>query len=357
MDGFDSGLKSSLRKSFGDYILYSREGFFDIDESTSTVFDENELSYTKYLKTEGFFLFDNFSKGMVIHGVEPSAYQDVTGLKFNIGPGEIAIGSELAEASGVKVGDQIVITLAQGKGQFKNLPKLFPLKVSSVLEHGIYDKDLRFGYVMLPELQDMMGIKNKINLIALKANNAPSELQKQDVFFNNLLDKVDQNLDPLFVLKPFWAEYETLIEAVEVEKVSITVILQVIVFVAIFNVLAFVMFLNERKSKEIFLFQTLGLGPKKMMVGWVLLILMIWFLSCVLAIIFKHIFAFALNNFEAFSLPGDIYTLSNIELFVPTASYLIVFSLALLWLILCSIGLFFSLKGKSLLSRLRMEYS
>ncbi len=358
MDGFDIGLKSSLKNSFGDYVMFNREGFFELDPTIIKTFENHGLIHSDYLKTEGFFLFKSFSKGLVIHGIEEKSYSNVTGLKLvSLEKNEVIIGSELAAQAGAEVGDSIVITLAQGKGQFRSLPKLFQLKVAQVIEHGIYDKDLRFAYLQKSQLQEMMDLGEKINLIALKSLNAPGDLKEQSDFLEQQLLEIDQNLDPLLVIKPFWAEYETLIEAVEVEKVSITIILQIIVFVAVFNVLAFVIFLNERKSKEIFIFQTLGMGPRKIFWGWILMISFIWFVSCLVSILFKEIFSFTLNNFEAFSLPGDIYTLSNIELFIATETYLMVFSLAFVWLMLCSLGLFATLKGKSLLSRLRMEYN
>jgi hypothetical protein len=49
-------------------------------------------------------------------------------------------------------------------------------------------------------------------------------------------------------VRPFWSEYSYFIEAVKIEKLSITLILQLIVVVAVFNIIAFVIYIMEKKS-------------------------------------------------------------------------------------------------------------
>lgn len=355
MNGFDKGLKSSLKIAQGDFTMFSRQGFFVLDDETKNLLENKNVKISPFLKTEGFFLFKNFSKGVVIHGVSVKEHNITTGLDLKLEPGEVVIGEELASQSNIKKGDLITLTLAQGKGAFKGLPKMFRFRVGQIIKQGVYDKDLRFIYLNKNELQDMLAVGKKINMISLKSLDINPNSSLEEI--ENIRHSIDQNLDALFILQPFWNEYSTLIEAVELEKVSITLILQIIVIVAIFNVLAFVIFLNEKKSKEIFLFQTLGMGPRKIFTGWLYLIILMWAFSCILAYIFKLIFSFALKNFEAFSLPGDIYTLTNIDLYISPETYGLVFALAFTWLMLCSLGLFYVLSRKSLLTRLRMEYS
>lgn len=355
MDGFENDLKSALRNSVGDGILYNQDGFFKIDDSLSSVFKDENLTYSGYVKTEGFLIYKNISKGVVIHGINPEDHGFVTGLEFPVLENEIVIGKELAELGDVKVGDDIVITFAQSKRSGKSLPKLHRFQVKAIVAHGVYNKDLRFTYINLSELQDIMGVKGEINLVAFKERGVINFQDNERV--KELVRRMKYEIDPLFVIRPFWREYESLLEAVKVEKFSISLILQIIVIVAIFNVVAFVIFLNEKKSKEIFLFQALGLSKLQLIKGWSVLIFLVWAASCFVAYLFTKVFAWMLLNVSVFQLPGDIYTLSQINLKVSSNTFIIVSSLALIWLILCTSVIFWNMRKKSIMSQLKVEYS
>ena len=73
------------------------------------------------------------------------------------------------------------------------------------------------------------------------------------------IDKSRKVLGPQFFLGPYWEEFQPLLEAVKHEKFIITLILQLVVIISIFNVVAFIFFVNEKKSKEIFLPVIIGL--------------------------------------------------------------------------------------------------
>ncbi len=87
-----------------------------------------------------------------------------------------------------------------------------------------------------------------------------------------------------FQVEPYWAEYRTLIKAVEVEKTSISLVLQVIVIVAIFNVIAFIIFISEKKAQEFFLLRAFGLSLKQIGIFWRKLLVSMWFFSSILAV-------------------------------------------------------------------------
>ena len=88
------------------------------------------------------------------------------------------------------------------------------------------------------------------------------------VYFKDFYAQDDKSLEkkaallesefPGFEINLYWEEYQTLLKAVEVEKFSIGIILQVIVVVALFNLVAFIIFISERKSQELFLLRALG---------------------------------------------------------------------------------------------------
>ena len=166
-----------------------------------------------------------------------------------------------------------------------------------------------------------------------------------------------QDLDSLMTLHPFWREFAPLLEAVEVEKLVITLILQLVVVIAIFNVLAFVTFIGQQKAGDIFLFQALGASKKNVTRGWLILLGAIWLVSCLLASGFAAAFEWAMLHMDFLELPGKIYSLGRIQVVLSPTSYAVTFFLAFLWLMGLSWPELRRLQRKSLLSRLRLEFS
>lgn len=355
MDGFEHTLKRALKLSSGDLSLYSKRGFFVLPKRLEELWQSRNVAYSPLIKTEGFLVQDDFSKGVIIQGVEESSFVQISGLGISLTGNEMALGKALAEAADLAVGDEVVLVLASGKKQLSSLPALHGFRIKQIVDHQIYDKNMRLTYVNLGHLQSLLGLREKkVNLVALNkfASSDPDLVQKVQALKADLTDQ----LDPLMVIRPFWQEFAPLLEAVEIEKFAMTFILQLIVIIAIFNVVAFVTFLNEQKSRDIFLFQALGTSQKSLIYGWLMLLMMIWVGSCLLAMGFSSIFEWAMLNLSFLELPGDIYSLSRIQIKLSLNSYLIAFCLAFLWLIGISWPGLSRLRKKSLLSRLRLEF-
>ena len=126
--------------------------------------------------------------------------------------------------------------------------------------------------------------------------------------------------------------------------------------ISVFNVLAFIYFINEKKSKELFLFKALGLSRQAMNQLWIKLVFSLWVAAAFLAIGFVQFFRFLLGNVDLFELPSEVYHMPRIDLYISWTDYLLVFALALLWILLITYYLLRNLKNKSLLEGLRQEF-
>ena len=137
----------------------------------------------------------------------------------------------------------------------------------------------------------------------------------------------------------------------------IGLILQLVVVISIFNVLAFIIFLNEKRSKEIFLIKALGLSQSRITKIWSTLIFVGWILSCGLSMVFVQVFDWALINLSILKLPGNIYHLGRLKISLETMDYIFVFSLTLIWLVAISGFLLLRLKKRPILEGLRKEFA
>ncbi len=364
MDGFEHALRSGLRTSSGDIQMQSRHGFFRLTDEVKEQLKKLKLSqYASVVQTESFLIHQDESRGVLVKAVE-DRYGSLVGLPLQLSPQSVAIGSEIARINNIKVGDQVVLAFGKGDAVFNNMPALISFKVEKIITHGVYQKDLRIVYTRLDDVQKILSLNDKINLVSLNVTDRTAPLTKSEKgsmnelkIINSKINELNIELNSNFYFKPYWREFSSLIEAAQVEKVLITVILQIIVLISVFNVLAFIYFINEKKAKDLFLFKALGMSKSAIGKMWMTLVLGLWVSSCFMAVFFVQIFRLMLKHLSFLQLPSEIYHMPRIDLVISLQDYSLVFFLALVWILVVTLYLIRNLKNKSLLEGLRQEFS
>lgn len=357
MDGFENTLKKSLMKTQGDLYFFSKTGFFKLQDYERKVLSDSGVStFSAYIETEAFIVDEENSQAVLMRGIESESYQKVTGQEIKTSNEGVIIGKELAEKLKVKMGDEIAVALASGNRNFKGLPLVVRLKVENIIEHGIYQKDLRLLYVSLSNLDTWLNSSGKVNVVTGKVDHVEKGVERSEKI-DYLVYELEEKLGLDFRVRPYWHEFSTLIEAVHVEKIMIGLILQIIVIVSIFNIIAFTTFINEKKSKDIFLFRALGLSQKRLAKGWFILVFFIWILSSLGSNLFVKAFNWLLQNWSFLKLPGDIYYLDRLELVIAPVEYAVVFSISLIWVLILASYSLIKMSRQSLLSGLRKEFN
>jgi ABC-type lipoprotein release transport system permease subunit len=351
MDGFEFTLKKALSNSNGDIKFVGRNGFFKDDEELAEKLNQDFIeNYTSILQIEAFALAEEESKGVLLKGVKPEEFSKVTGTNLSSLRDGVVIGSKFQKKYNLKVGDSIALAFASGKAKNQGSAILENFRVDGVVTHGIYEKDFRFLYMRKDNLEKILAYKKGIsNLGFIKIKN----LENLETSIKNL--KTDYYDD--FTFDPYWSEFEVLLDAVKIEKFSISIILQLIVVVAIINVVAFIIFISEIKSQDFFMLRALGLSLKSFQLFWFYLLLFIWLISCGLAIGLVQIFNSFILTLPFLKIPGDIYVLSELDVILDSFDYLYVFGISLGWTLLIGFFTMRRMKKKSLVEGLRQEFS
>jgi ABC-type lipoprotein release transport system permease subunit len=168
---------------------------------------------------------------------------------------------------------------------------------------------------------------------------------------------VREQLDSEFIVRPFWNEYDFLIEAVKVEKFSISLILQLIVVVAVFNIIAFVIYIMEKKAQDFFFLRAVGLSLSSLTHFWFKSVVIIWSVSCIGAHLLSILFNWCLKNVTFLQIPGEIYVLSSLNIRLDILAYVTVYGVALLWILLAAFVGYLRLKRRPIVQGLRQEFS
>jgi ABC-type lipoprotein release transport system permease subunit len=356
MDGFDYLLKSGLRHSSGDILVTNRRGFFSVTpEILKKISTLKPLSVAPVIQSEAFLLSHDVSKGVVVRGIESQNFSDSTGLRVSVPAGGIALGKELSEQLKIKVNDTVALTFGSGSETASTLPLIQTFLVSSIIQHGIYQKDLRFVYINRSDISVALGTGLKINLLILGTEPPQTPLKSLDIL-SLKQRKLKNELGSEFIVKPFWNEYDFLIEAVKVEKFSISLILQLIVVVAVFNIIAFVIYIMEKKAQDFFFLRAVGLSLKVLSQFWLISVILIWSLSCAGAHLLSLFFNWSLQNLSFLQIPGEVYVLSSLSIKLDTADYFIVYGISLTWILLASFIGYLRLKKKPIIQGLRQEF-
>lgn len=346
MDGFENSLKSSLKSSSGDFQITSDRGFFLYDELNEPL---EGFSAAPVLQVEAFAVANGLNKGVLVKGVEKESFENVTSLRIEELKDGVAIGSELAKALKIKLGDELLLTFASDQMRDQGGAILKKYSVESIVSHGIYEKDLRFVYVDIGLLTKAFAYKEGAANKALVSEDPSLGFEKSRL-------ALEAKLGNSFNVDPFWSEYKTLLRAVEVEKASISFVLQVIVIVAIFNVIAFIIFISEKKSQEFFLLRAFGVSMKNITRFWRNLLFAMWLASVLISIGLTWFFNLLLVKLPIFELPGDIYVLSALRIELGWEDYALVFSLALGWVLLIGTLTMWRMKKRTVLTGLRQEF-
>lgn len=356
MDGFELVLKSGLRYSSGDLYLHHRQSFFKLSPSLEESLKKLGITrYTGLIQHEGFLLSNGKSRGVLLKGIEPESFFETTGLKFNLHPGEVVIGEVLAKQFNLKIGDEVVIAFGKGNESIDYLPGLRQFKIGGIVKHGIYEKDLRFIYALKDEVGEVVESKNHINQLLISLY-PPLE---KDISLDHIRDVQTELQDELpknYSVRPFWYEFSSLLQAVKVEKFSIGMILQLIVVVAVFNIAAFVIYLSEKKAREIFLVRALGVSMNQIWKFWLIMITVVWVFSCIGAYLLSLVFSWGLSNLSILQVPGEVYVLSQLSLSISLSEYIIVYGLSLAWVLLALLAGYWRLRRRSILQGLRLEF-
>jgi lipoprotein-releasing system permease protein len=174
------------------------------------------------------------------------------------GSGNVAVGARLAEALGITVGGQISLLSAEGRTTpFGTVPRIVSYHVSAIFEVGIYDYDKAFVLMPIEDAQTFLMMPDEVGMV---------EVQTVDA------DRVEQILAPLgqavagrAVVTDWRQLNSSLFQALQVERVTMFVILSIIILVAACNIVSSLTMLGRMKARDIAILRTMGASSRSIL--------------------------------------------------------------------------------------------
>ena len=196
----------------------------------------------------------------------------------------IAIGSGVARALGIVVGDMIRLTSPNGvRTAFGVAPRINQYKVVYVFEVGRYDIDQTRAYLTFAEGQKFFGRDGVADELAIFTDN-PDQVE---TYQKTIEATVDENL-----FTWTWKDSSgNFLRALQMEDNLMFIVMSILVMVASFNIVSGLVMLVKNKSSEIGVLRSLGLTQGAIMRIFVIYGAIIGTTGTVLGVILGCLFA------------------------------------------------------------------
>lgn len=324
MNGFDKEFKKKL--TIMNYPLTILPKFYgSVNENLlldlQTKFPQ--LSFSPYIQTaimarngsklEGGYLFGvDFKSEAKVNSVLKEAIEQT-----DIGKFDVLIGKSLKEEFVLKKGAKIMYIFTQLEpGGLAVTPKIKRFDLQGVFDSGLSAYDKAYSYTTLESLQTLLHIpSNQYDGIHIFSNDPHTDILK-----------IKEELPKSVVIKGWWEDNLNFFAALELEKVSLFIVLMLIILIAAINIISSLLMTVMNRRSEIALLLSLGTTQKEIKKVFLYLGIVIGISGIAAGIVFGLSGLWILSNFDIVSLPKDVYPTTTLPLDLSLKDFLFIVS-------------------------------
>ena len=268
MNGFQQELRNRIL-SVASHIEI--RGFPDLKDPAAVAAaaqkNPHVVGTAPYVIGQAMLSSGDVNRGAVLRGIEPAREAKVADIGLHMKQGsldslvpggfDIVLGSELARALGVGVGDRVVAITPQGNVTPAGaLPRIKSFKVSGIFEVGMFEFDSGLALVNLDDAERLYRLDNATGV----------RLKLDDMFAAPAVARALAPAMPEDVEVRDWSRnHANFFRAVAIEKRVMFIILTLIVAVAAFNIVSAQVMAVTDKRADIAILRTLGAAPTSVM--------------------------------------------------------------------------------------------
>jgi lipoprotein-releasing system permease protein len=170
----------------------------------------------------------------------------------------IVLGSELARALGVRLGEKVVVMAPQGQVTPAGVvPRLKQFTVKGIFEVGMYEYDYGLALIHLDDAARLYRMGDRVSGVRL----ALKDLYRAPQVSHELMDLMRGD----FYISDWTRQHANFFRAIQIEKNVMFIILLLIVAVAAFNIVSTLVMAVTDKQADIAILRTLGASPASIM--------------------------------------------------------------------------------------------
>ncbi len=230
--------------------------------------DAAVVGVAPYVNAQGLLSSGPAVRGTVVRGILPEEEAKVADIGSHMLAGRldalregefgIVLGSELARAVGVRLGERITLIAPQGLVTPAGvLPRLKQFRVVGVFEVGMFEYDSGLALVHLADAQKLYSMADRVSGVRLKLVDLFQSRQVAQALTTRL--QVEQRRE--LYITDWTKSHANFFRAVQIEKNVMFIILMLIVAVAAFNIVSTLVMAVADKRADIAILRTLGASP------------------------------------------------------------------------------------------------
>jgi lipoprotein-releasing system permease protein len=217
----------------------------------------------------------------------------------------IILGSELAATLKAEYGDVVFMLSPEGSSTSLGFaPKMRRFRVVGIFDSGMYDFDSSFAFIDLAVAQDFFDMGDTVTGIEVKVRDI-YDARTVSIHIQGVLGMAFQARDWMDMNKNIFA-------ALQMQKVALSIILIMIVFVAAFNIISTLIMMVMEKQKEIAILKSIGVSNGGIMRIFIYEGLTIGVLGTLLGVLCGLGLSFILERYKIVSLDPSVYYLSSL---------------------------------------------
>lgn len=348
VNGFENELTHVIAGTQGDVLLYTRASPIRdrlAFEKKIREFTPSLEAITPSFVSEVMFHGPDGVAGGALEGVDLATWRQVltvadrltAGSQLPSEPGDLLLGSALAEKLGVRLGDTIRVIIPfssfedEDEGGF-GAPKVQDFKLVGTVHLGMHDYDSKYAYAPLDSVQALVFGEDHdfITTFRMKLKNpekaqaVAKELRQHFGFPYKARDWSDLNKNLLY--------------AIRLEKVVIGVLLTAIMIVAAFNVISALLMMVYEKEKEISILRVLGARKRDHFVLFAMIGSTLGLLGTLLGVVLGWVCSGILRNTRFIRLPAEVYHLEYLPVIIRWTEWCAIGLMAFIICFLATVG-------------------
>jgi lipoprotein-releasing system permease protein len=221
-----------------------------------------------FVQAQGMLSYGQSVRGALVRGILPDQEDKVADFRPHMKSGKldsltpdsfnIILGSELARALGVFVGDKVTLIAPQGSVTPAGVvPRLKSFTVSGIFEVGMFEYDNGLALIRMEDAQRLYRMEDRVSGVRLKLD----DLFKAPRIARELVGRIDADA----FISDWTRSHANFFRAVQIEKNMMFIILSLIVAVAAFNIVSTLVMAVTDKQADIAILRTLGASPGSIM--------------------------------------------------------------------------------------------
>jgi lipoprotein-releasing system permease protein len=349
MNGFQEELRNRILGTVAHATIEGSAGSLPDWQSAVALAREDKrvIGAAPYVQTESLLQGQN-RQGAILRGVEPSLESSVSDLpskmvqgRFDsLQPGSfnIVLGSELAAALNVQVGDSVNAFVTESTATpFGSMPRAKRFMVTGIFSVGAQEYDYGLALINMDDGQKLLRLDQNVTGVRLKLN----DIWQAWSVARDLANR----MEGIYSVRDWSSDHANFFRALKMEKTVMFILLSLVVAIAAFNLVSSQVMLVQDKQADIAILRTLGMSPKQVMQVFMVQGLVIGLvgvaLGTVAGVLLSNNLGFLVRFIESATgkelMPADVYYISGVPSVVNLNDVLTVVGLAILMCLLATL--------------------